>query len=115
MTELHFNFFCYYEPDIGRFINQDSIRLIGGDNLYQFADNIQKWNDLLGLWRRNAYLGRTPSKVLATGRAVMKRMLRDKLITGITEKQIDALTRTSQIPKDAVDYWIRCGRVPKGC
>ena len=38
-----------------------------------------------------------------------------KLITGITEKQIDALTRTSQIPKDAVDYWNRCGRVPKGC
>ena len=133
-TGLHYNFFRYYEPDTGRFINQDPIRLIGGDNLYQFADNIQKWNDPLGLWRRNAYLGRTPSKVSATGRAVMKRMLRDKLITGITEKQIDALTRTSQIPKDAkfkdvdgkeyslrgahmghnpedaVDYWNRCGR-----
>lgn len=40
----------------------------------------------------------------------MKRILRDKLITGITEKQIDALIRTSQIPKDAVDYWNRCGR-----
>ena len=114
-TGLHYNFFRYYEPDAGRFINQDPIRLIGGDNLYQFADNIQKWNDPLGLWRRNAYLARTPSKVSATGCAVMKRILRDKLITGITEKQIDALTRTSKISKDAVDYWNRCGRVPKGC
>ncbi len=133
-TGLHYNFFRYYEPDAGRFINQDPIRLIGGDNLYQFALNAQEWYDPLGLWRRNAYLGRTPSKVSATGRAVMKRMLRDNLITGITEKQIDALTRTSQIPKDAkfkdvdgkeyslrgahmghnpedaVDYWNRCGR-----
>ena len=36
---MHYNFFRYYEPDAGRFINQDPIRLIGGDNLYQFADN----------------------------------------------------------------------------
>ena len=118
-------------------MNQDPIGLLGaGDNLYQFALNAQEWYDPLGLWRRNAYLGRTPSKVSATGRAVMKRMLRDNLITviGITEKQIDALTRTSQIPKDAkfkdvdgkeyslqgahmghnpedaVNYWNRCGR-----
>ena len=88
-TGLHYNFFRYYEPDAGRFINQDPIRLIGGDNLYQFALNAQEWYDPLGLWRRNAYLGRTPSKVSATGRAVMKRMLRDNLITGICESGSD--------------------------
>ena len=37
-------------PDCGRFVNQDPIRLAGGDNLYQFAPNSQNWLDPLGLW-----------------------------------------------------------------
>ena len=38
---LHYNFFRYYEPDAGRFVNQDPIGLLGGDNLYSFAPNAQ--------------------------------------------------------------------------
>ena len=52
-TGLHYNFFRYYEPDTGRFINQDPIGLDGGDNLYQFAPNVQDWVDVFGLARRN--------------------------------------------------------------
>ena len=33
-TGLHYNFFRYYEPDAGRFVNQDPIGLSGVDNLY---------------------------------------------------------------------------------
>ena len=44
-TGLHYNLMRYYEPDTGRFINQDPIGLLGGDNLYQFAPNIQGWID----------------------------------------------------------------------
>ncbi|MBS6659803.1 MAG: hypothetical protein KH261_03420 [Veillonella sp.] len=33
-TGLHYNFFRYYEPDAGRFVNQDLVWLSGGDNLY---------------------------------------------------------------------------------
>ena len=40
-TGLHYNFFRYYEPEVGRFMNQDPIGLLGGDNLYQFALNMQ--------------------------------------------------------------------------
>lgn len=40
-TGLHYNFFRYYEPEVGRFVNQDPIGLFGGDNLYQFALNMQ--------------------------------------------------------------------------
>ena len=47
-TGLHYNFFRYYEPDAGRFVNQDLIKLSGGDNLYQFALNIQGWVDPWG-------------------------------------------------------------------
>ena len=49
-TGLHYNLMRYYEPDTGRFVNQDPIRLAGGDNLYQFAPNSQNWLDPLGLW-----------------------------------------------------------------
>ena len=48
-TGLHYNFFRYYEPECGRFINQDPIRLLGGFNLYQLAPNTQGWVDWLGL------------------------------------------------------------------
>ena len=33
-TGLYYNFFRYYEPDAGWFVNQDPIGLSGGDNLY---------------------------------------------------------------------------------
>ena len=33
----------YYEPEAGRFVNQDPIGLLGGDNLYWFAPNTSKW------------------------------------------------------------------------
>ena len=48
-TGLRYNFFRYYEPDEGRFVNQDPIGLVGGDNLYAFALNAQVWVDFLGL------------------------------------------------------------------
>ena len=48
-TGLYYNFFRYYEPDAGRFINQDPIRLWGGDNFYWFAPNSSAWIDVLGL------------------------------------------------------------------
>ena len=48
-TGLHYNFFRYYKPDAGRFVNQDPIGLIGGANLYAFAPNGQDCLDPLGL------------------------------------------------------------------
>ncbi|MDG6310869.1 RHS repeat-associated core domain-containing protein, partial [Glaesserella parasuis] len=48
-TGLHYNFFRYYEPNIGRFTQLDPIGLLGGENLYRFADNVQGWIDPFGL------------------------------------------------------------------
>ena len=42
-TGLHYNLKRYYEPEAGRFVNQDPIGLLGGDNLYWFAPNTSKW------------------------------------------------------------------------
>ena len=52
-TGLHYNFLRYYEPALGRFITQDPIGLMGGMNVYQFAENIQIWVDPLGLNKCN--------------------------------------------------------------
>ena len=48
-TGLHYNFYRYYEPNSGRFVNQDPIGLWGGSNFYQFAPNVLMWVDWLGL------------------------------------------------------------------
>ena len=54
-TGLHYNFFRYYEPDVGRFVNQDPIGLLGGENLYWFASNITSWIDPLGWQSMSVY------------------------------------------------------------
>ena len=48
-TGLHYNRFRYYDPEVGRFIHQDPIGLLGGFNLYQYAQNPYNWIDLFGL------------------------------------------------------------------
>ena len=48
-TGLHYNFFRYYDPEIGRFTQQDPIKLEGGENLYTFSTNIQNMMDPWGL------------------------------------------------------------------
>lgn len=48
-TGLHYNLFRYYDPQVGRFIVQDPIGLVGGWNLYQYAPNPLRWVDPLGL------------------------------------------------------------------
>ncbi|WP_183132397.1 RHS repeat-associated core domain-containing protein, partial [Pseudomonas coronafaciens] len=47
-TGLHYNTFRYYDPEIGRFITQDPIGLLGGFNLYQYAPNSVAWVDPWG-------------------------------------------------------------------
>ena len=38
-TGLHYNRFRYYDPDVGRFVSQDVVRLVGGINFYFYAAN----------------------------------------------------------------------------
>ncbi|WP_414928939.1 RHS repeat domain-containing protein, partial [Pseudomonas sp. IT-P74] len=48
-TGLHYNTFRYYDPEVGRFVTQDPIGLLGGVNLYQYAPSAIGWIDPLGL------------------------------------------------------------------
>ena len=51
-TELQYNFFRYYEPEVGRFVNQDPIGLEDGFNFYRFAPNAQEWVDVWDLLKK---------------------------------------------------------------
>ncbi|MEE5123192.1 RHS repeat-associated core domain-containing protein, partial [Pseudomonas alliivorans] len=45
---LHYNTFRYYDPEVGRFVTQDPIGLLVGNNLYRYTPNPVKWIDPLG-------------------------------------------------------------------
>ncbi|OCX20519.1 RHS repeat-associated core domain-containing protein [Pseudomonas graminis] len=113
-TGLHYNTFRYYDPEVGRFITQDPIGLVGGSNLYAFAPNTNVWIDPWGLSCRTDYVGRTPGKGSKTGREVIGDMRSQGKIRGEGEgmrfkasdeqwypiKEADMAHKT-----DAVTYW----------
>ena len=47
-TNLHYNRFRYYSPELGRYLQSDPIGLAGGPNLYAYTINPLKWVDLRG-------------------------------------------------------------------
>ncbi|NWE23327.1 RHS repeat-associated core domain-containing protein, partial [Pseudomonas sp. P7548] len=46
---LHYNRHRYYNPDIGRYLTSDPVKLSGGINAYQYVPNPTGWVDPLGL------------------------------------------------------------------
>ncbi|MFE8647282.1 RHS repeat domain-containing protein, partial [Sphingomonas sp. NCPPB 2930] len=48
-TGLHYNRHRYYDPAVGRFVNQDPIGLAGGTNLFTYGPNANNWIDPAGL------------------------------------------------------------------
>ena len=62
-TGLRYNLLRFYDSISGRFINQDPIRLFGGENFYHFAFNAQSWIDPLGLEHVESYKRHLKKKV----------------------------------------------------
>ncbi len=48
-TGLYYNRFRYYNPETGKYISQDPIRLWGGNKLYSYVHDTNTWVDLLAL------------------------------------------------------------------
>ncbi|MGZ9704658.1 RHS repeat-associated core domain-containing protein [Pseudomonas sp. GNP013] len=46
---LHYNRHRYYNPDVGRYLTPDPVKLAGGINAYQYVINPTGWTDPLGL------------------------------------------------------------------
>ncbi|XAZ48174.1 RHS repeat-associated core domain-containing protein [Pseudomonas simiae] len=58
---LHYNRHRYYNPDIGRYLTPDPVKLAGGINAYQYVTNPTGWVDPLGLNRCPGEVGCKPS------------------------------------------------------
>lgn len=52
---LHYNRFRYCDPEIGRFVSQDPIGLMGGINVYIYASNPIEWVDPFGLASKSSF------------------------------------------------------------
>jgi len=74
-TGLHYNRFRYYDPGVGRFVSQDPVGFLGGDNFFLYAFNPMGWIDPLGLMGIRADL--YPSRVRKKTRKAL-----DKKATG---------------------------------
>ena len=48
-TGLYYNRFRYYDPGTGQYISQDPIRLLGGNGLYSYVNDVTNAVDPLGL------------------------------------------------------------------
>ena len=82
-TGLHYNFFRYYDPHSGRFVTQDPIGLLGDENFYTFASNVQEWIDPLGLKKKAS--SRKPKFVStkSTGRTKPRNALESKIMNQV--------------------------------
>ncbi|WP_395607970.1 RHS repeat-associated core domain-containing protein [Pseudomonas sp. B22129] len=48
-SDLHYNRHRYYNPDLGRYLTPDPVKLAGGINAYQYVPNPTGWVDPTGL------------------------------------------------------------------
>ncbi|EFI24591.1 RHS repeat-associated core domain protein, partial [Neisseria sp. oral taxon 014 str. F0314] len=85
-TGLHYNFFRYYDPHSGRFVTQDPIGLLGDENFYTFASNVQEWIDPLGLKKKAS--SRKPKFVStkSTGRTKPRNALESKIMDQVKKR-----------------------------
>ncbi|WP_256353825.1 RNase A-like domain-containing protein, partial [Pseudomonas sp. IPO3749] len=64
---LHYNRHRYYNPDIGRYLTPDPVKLAGGINAYQYVSNPTGWVDPLGLSCKKTNCPEGPYSVIVPG------------------------------------------------
>ncbi|TKJ55378.1 type IV secretion protein Rhs, partial [Pseudomonas sp. CFBP13506] len=64
---LHYNRHRYYNPDVGRYLTPDPVKLAGGINAYQYVLNPTGWIDPLGLTSKKTNCPEGPYSVIVPG------------------------------------------------
>jgi len=86
-TGLHYNRFRYYDPEVGQYVSQDPIGLLGGIPLYAYVPNPISWIDELGLIKAPAKLPAKPGIYVLTS---------DSQNIGYVGQAVDMNDRVSQ-------------------
>ena len=105
---LHYNRFRYYDPQSGRFVNQDPIGLKGGNNNYRYVPNPLSWVDPFGL---------TSKDCSNYGTAVDDKVTdveKDELPDWVAESFTDGEYRTVVTNEDITVYRVYGGNAKQG-
>ncbi|NWA69846.1 RNase A-like domain-containing protein [Pseudomonas reactans] len=100
---LHYNRHRYYNPDVGRYLTPDPVKLAGGINAYQYAQNPTGWIDPLGLSCKNTNCPEGPYSVIVPGGGLAAHEkagghLIEKHIGRSDEQLLDRLRQEPHIP-----------------
>ncbi|WP_415639967.1 RNase A-like domain-containing protein, partial [Pseudomonas fluorescens] len=102
-SALHYNRHRYYNPDIGRYLTPDPVKLAGGINAYQYVPNPTGWVDPLGLSCKSTNCPEGPySKIVPGGGLAAHERAGGHLMQrhiGRTDRQLlDRLQQQPNIP-----------------
>lgn len=102
-TGLHYNRFRYYDPEVGRFIHQDPIGLLGGDNNYEYVTNPVEWVDPFGLADHCEVGGSsspiiTAAEVTGKTRSEIRQLAQDKGLVPFGQQDENGLPRKWKDP-----------------
>ena len=102
-TDLHYNTFRYYDPEVGRFITQHPIGLEGGFNLYQYVPNPLMWLAPTGLVAYNTM----PGKSRFQKHHIIPRQLSGHPVLKASGMNIHASKNIIYLPTHAEDHPVR--------
>ena len=100
---LHYNRHRYYDPQLGRYINQDPIGFDGSDNFYAYPGNPVQQIDPLGLTVTVIASNKADTKKLQDAYAKLKKSKRGREICKILED-----SKTKYYIRAKKDEWIYC-------
>ena len=99
---LHYNRFRYYDPQIGRFVGQDPVGLLGGNNVYQYGQNPINWIDPMGLAKKPVCRIVCGCEILGEGQTTS-----GKNHASMSEALADKLAATGKYDKIGIDLAIK--------
>ncbi|MEW5753832.1 RNase A-like domain-containing protein [Pseudomonas lactis] len=100
---LHYNRHRYYNPDIGRYLTPDPVRLAGGINGYRYVPNPTGWVDPLGLSCKKTNCPEGPYSVIVPGGGLAAHEaagghLMEKHVGKTDQQLLDRLRQEPHIP-----------------
>ncbi|MCF5794674.1 RNase A-like domain-containing protein, partial [Pseudomonas sp. PA-1-6B] len=100
---LHYNRHRYYNPDIGRYLTPDPVKLAGGINGYRYVPNPTGWVDPLGLSCKKTSCPEGPYSVIVPGGGLAAHEaagghLMEKHVGRTDQQLLDRLRQEPHIP-----------------